>query len=65
MENKSRKQELEDKYRAKIKLLDERMEELKKMPLDDAVEEEMDEIMRKTNRYLRAMGADRDEMYDL
>lgn len=56
---------LKEKYKAKIAELDARMEELKKMEFNDEVYDEMMSIMATTNRYLRAMGASEEELYDI
>lgn len=56
---------LKEKYKAKIAELDARMEELKKIEFNDEVYDEMMSIMATTNRYLRAMGASEEELYDI
>lgn len=56
---------LKEKYKKKVEELDARMKELEAMEFTPEVEAEMYEVMGKTNRYLRAMGADSESLYDI
>jgi len=58
--------ERESEFRAKIAELDAYVEEMNaKGKLTDEEEKEVWSAMRRTNRYLRAIGAPESEMYDI
>ena len=58
--------ERESEFRAKIAELDAYVEEMDaKGKLTDEEEKEVWSAMRRTNRYLRAIGAPESEMYDI
>ena len=60
------RKERESEYRAKIAKLDAYVEEMDaKGKLTDEEEKEVWSAMRRTNRYLRAIGAPESEMYDI
>ena len=61
---------LKEKARAKIKELDQRMEELKKLYANETDPKKKDElgneilsVMAQTNKFLRMAGADEQDMY--
>ena len=60
------RKERESEFRAKIAELDAYVEEMDaKGKLTDEEEKEVWSAMRRTNRYLRAIGAPESEMYDI
>lgn len=60
------RKEREAEFRAKIAKLDAYVEEMNaKGKLTDEKEKEVWSAMRRTNRYLRAIGAPESEMYDI
>jgi len=60
------RKERESEFRAKIAKLDAYVEEMNaKGKLTDEEEKEVWSAMRRTNRYLRAIGAPESEMYDI
>ena len=60
------RKERESEFRAKIAELDAYVEEMNaKGKLTDEEEKEVRSAMRRTNRYLRAIGAPESEMYDI
>ena len=60
------RKEREAEFRAKIAKLDAYVEEMNaKGKLTDEEEKEVWSAMRRTNRYLRAIGAPESEMYDI
>jgi hypothetical protein len=60
------RKERESEFRAKIAKLDAYVEEMDaKGKLTDEEEKEVWSAMRRTNRYLRAIGAPESEMYDI
>ena len=60
------RKERESEFRAKIAELDAYVEEMNaKGKLTDEEEKEVWSAMRRTNRYLRAIGAPESEMYDI
>jgi hypothetical protein len=60
------RKERESEFRAKIAELDAYVEEMNaKGNLTDEEEKEVWSAMRRTNRYLRAIGAPESEMYDI
>ena len=60
------RKERESEFRAKIAKLDAYVEEMNaKGNLTDEEEKEVWSAMRRTNRYLRAIGAPESEMYDI